>query len=403
MILDKEELESDIEVEEGNEDVIIEIPFDPNKIKVVTKSYSVGQIVQDLEDKTIDLDTEFQRLPGLWNNEKKSQFIESLLLNLPIPTFYFNEKEENNWEVIDGLQRISTIYAFLVEKNLVLTGLEFLTEYNGFKFDDLPNPLQKRITRFGITIYIIEKTTPVEVKFHIFKRVNTGGLMLTPQEIRHAINQGIPAELIADLARGVNNNTSDGAIRIRKNSDGTVVDLKATDEGKAFVKVTENRINSTRMEDRDFVTRFVAFYLIPYQEYKPDLDSFLNKGMERIKELNKAEIENLKFDFKSAMNLAYHIFGNDAFRKRFSKTDKRKPINKALFEVLSVNLAKLSLGNREIIKAKKNIFKQKLIELHNAKDGKFVRSISQGTAQKDLVTQRFSDIERIIKETVEND
>ncbi len=388
---------------ELNDDVIIEIPFDPNKIKVQTKSYSIGQIVQDLEDKTIDLDTEFQRLPGLWNNEKKSQFIESLLLNLPIPTFYFNEKEENNWEVIDGLQRISTIYAFLVEKKLKLTGLEFLKEYNDFTFEKLPNPLQKRITRFGITIYIIEKTTPVEVKFHIFKRVNTGGLMLTPQEIRHAINQGTPAELIADLARGKDNKLLDGTIRVRKNNDGKFIDLKVTEEGKSFVQATENRINPTRMEDRDFVTRFVAFYLIPYQEYKPDLDSFLIKGMQKIRELSKTDIDNLKSDFKSAMNLAFEVFGNDAFRKRFSEADKRKPINKALFEVLSVNLAKLSPNYRENIKTKKNAFKLKLIDLHNTKDGKFVRSISQGTAQKDLVTQRFTDIERIIKETLEND
>jgi Protein of unknown function DUF262 len=399
-----EEIEEfDIIENESNDDVIIEIPFDPNKIKVATKPYSIGQIVQDLEDKTIDLDTEFQRLPGLWNNEKKSQFIESLMLNLPIPTFYFNEKEENSWEVIDGLQRISTIYTFLVEKKLVLTGLEFLKEYNGLKFVDLPNPLQKRITRFGITIYIIEKATPVEVKFHIFKRVNTGGLMLTPQEIRHAINQGIPAELVADLARGKDNLIDNKTVRKRKNSDGKYVDLTATLEGKAFVKATESRINPTRMEDRDFITRFVSFYLIPYQDYKPDLDSFLNKGMEKIKELSKSDISKLKIDFKSAMDLSVSIFGNDAFRKRFSKTDKRKPINKALFEVLSVNLAKLSPSNREKIKIKKNIFKKKLIELHNAKDGKFVRSISQGTAQKDLVTQRFTDIEKIIKETLEND
>lgn len=398
-----DEFESDIEIEEGNENVIIEIPFDPNKIKVVTKSYSVGQIVQDLEDKTIDLDTEFQRLPGLWNNEKKSQFIESLLLNLPIPTFYFNEKEENSWEVIDGLQRISTINAFLVEKTLKLSGLEFLKEYNGFKFEELPNPLQKRITRFGITVYIIEKGTPVEVKFHIFKRVNTGGLMLTPQEIRHAINQGLPAELVADLVRGKDNKTDNGEIRIRKNNNGKYINLLATDEGKSFVKATENRISSTRMEDRDFVTRFVSFYLISYLEYKPDLDTFLNKGMEKIKELDDDGIISLKQDFKAAMNLSYDIFGNDAFRKRFKKTDKRKPINKALFEVLSVNFAQLSDDDREMLKKRKNIFKQKLIDLHNFSDGKFVRSISQGTAQKDLVHQRFNDVEKIINETLKND
>jgi hypothetical protein len=395
--------DNQIEIEEGNDDVTIEVPFDPNKIKVKRDAYSVGQIVQDLGFKVIDLDTEFQRLPGLWNDTQKSRLIESLLLNLPIPSFYFNEKEDNTWEVIDGLQRISTINSFIIEKKLKLTNLEFLKEYNGFKFEDLPNPLKLRITRFNITIYIIEKGTPVDVKFNIFKRVNTGGLTLTAQEIRHAINQGKPAELIADLARGKDNKTQEDTIRTRKNSDKTITQLFATNEGKAFVKATENRINPTRMEDRDFITRFVSFYLIPYQEYKPDLDTFLNKGMSTIKELNEEEIEKLKENFKEAMNLSYSIFGNDAFRKRFKKSDKRKPINKALFEILSVNFAKLSNEKRDLLKRKQQVFIKNLMNLHNAEDGKFLRAITQSTAQKDLVFQRFSDIEKIIKETLEND
>jgi len=403
MILDKEEIDNEIEIEEGNDNVIIEVPFDPNKIKVAMKPYSIGQIVQDLEFKVINLDTEFQRLPGLWNNTQKSRLIESLLLNLPIPSFYFNEKEDNTWEVIDGLQRISTINNFLVEKSLKLENLEFLKEYNNKGFDELPNPLKQRITRFSITIYIIEKGTPSEVKFNIFKRVNTGGLMLTPQEIRHAINQGVPAELIADLVRGKDSKTEDGEIRRRKNGDNTYIDLIATKEGESFQKATENRINPTRMEDRDFVTRFVSFYLIPYQEYKPDLDSFLNRGMEKIKDLNDEQIKLLKDDFKESMDLSFDIFGNDAFRKRLKKNDKRKPINKALFEVLSVNFAKLKKGERELLKNKKNVFKNKLMDLQNVPDGKFFRSISQGTAQKEMVIQRFTDIEKIIKETLGND
>lgn len=389
------------EKEEGNEEVVIDIPFDPNKIKVYSKPYSVGQIVQDLQDKIIDLDTEFQRLPDLWDDIKKSRFIESLILNLPIPSFYFNEKNNNDWEVIDGLQRISTISSFIIEKKLTLTKLEFLKEYNGSKFDELPNALQKRITRFSVTTCIIEKGTPAEVKLNIFKRVNTGGLTLTAQEIRHAINLGTPANLVSDLVRWKDDiNKLTKTIRTRKNKEGKEVELKATNEGKLFAKATEYRINPLRMEDRDFATRFVSFYLIPHQEYQPDLDTFLNKGMAKIRDLSENEILILKHNFNEAMILANAIFGDDAFRKRFNEKDKRKPINKALFEVLSVNFANLTDIQRNDLLKKKTVFKRKLKDLHNAVDGKFIRSISQGTAQKDLVRERFTTVEKIINETL---
>lgn len=393
----------EIELETGNDDVVIEVPFNPNNIKVITKPYSIGQIVSDLRDEVIDLDTDFQRLPGLWDNQKKSRFIESLLLNLPIPAFYFSEKENNDWEVVDGLQRVSTIKSFVIDGDLSLSKLEFLKEFNGKYFKDLPIALQKRISRFEITLYVIEKVTPSEVKYNIFKRINQGGLVLSPQEIRHAINQGKPSELVADLVRGNDDLNKDKVIRIRKNIDNTLTELKATAEGMAFRKATDNRIGSSRMEDRDFATRFVAFYLIHFTKYEPDLDTFLNKGMARVKELNTAEIDKLKADFKKAMVAAYSIFGDDAFRKRFHSNDNRKPINKALFEVLSVSFGKLSDRDLEIIVKNKGIFKKKLIGLHNTKDGKFLRSITQGTAQRETVEQRFSDIEKIVKETIQND
>ena len=378
------------ELREINTSSDIKIPFDPNKIKVRTSPSTVGQIVNDLEDDFINLDTEFQRLPNLWDLKKKSRFIESLLLKLPIPAFYFNEKEENNLEVIDGLQRISSIKSFVIDKNFTLQELEFLTEYNGYSYDLLPSTLSRRIITFPITTYIIEKGTPNEVKFNIFKRVNTGGLVLTAQEIRHAINQGAPSKLIAELVRW-------------EDSENVLINgLKSTREGKAFAKATDGKVGSFRMEDRDFATRFVSFYLIPYQEYKPDLDTFLNNGMVKIKELSETEITKLKDSFFKAMQLAYDIWQEDAFRKRFKKSDSRKPINKALFEVLSVNFAKLSDDEILTLKSNKKNFIRKFISLHN-EDANFLRSISQGTAQKESVIKRFVEIEKIIKETLAND
>ncbi|MCU0438982.1 MAG: DUF262 domain-containing protein [Raineya sp.] len=379
------------DVEEIDEVSIIEAPFDPNLIQVSSQPLTIGDIIDRLEHNEIKLDTEFQRLPDLWNNTKKSRFIESLLLKLPIPTFYFDAQDDNLWRVIDGLQRISTIKSFIIDKKLVLQDLEFLKQYKDHTFEMLPRDLQRRIKTFPITIYILGKGTPDVVKYNIFSRINQGGLVLKPQEIRHALHQGIGSDLVADLVRAISE--MDEAGNIKKT---------ATETGKMFVKVTEGKINPLRMEDRDFATRFLAFYLIPYQDYLPDLDSFMNKGMAKIKELTQEQIDKLKNDFYKALFTAYEIFGNDAFRKRYRLEDSRKPINKALFEVLTVNFAKLTQEERDLLIANKDIFKSKLRELHQP-ENRFLRSISQGTAQKETVEYRFEQIEKIIQETLHYD
>jgi DNA polymerase III delta subunit len=127
----------------------------------------------------------------------------------------------------------------------------------------------------------------------------------------------------------------------------------------------------------------------------------MSKGMKKIYGLSDNEITQLKSDYKKALNTAYAVFGNDAFRKRYNKNDNRKPINKALFDSLSVSFAKLSDVQCQQLIGRKELFRDKLIALHNNSDGKFLRALTQGTALKANVIQRFSDIERIIKETLQ--
>jgi hypothetical protein len=153
-----------VEREANDDSVVIEIPFNPNDIKVSTQPLTLGQLVDRLEHGEIKLNSDFQRLPDLWDNTQKSRLIESILLRLPIPTFYFDGSDDNKWEVIDGLQRISTLRSFVVNKTLQLENLQFLTEYNGMKYDELPREFQRRIQTFPITVYILEKGTPDEVK-----------------------------------------------------------------------------------------------------------------------------------------------------------------------------------------------------------------------------------------------
>jgi hypothetical protein len=382
-----------VEEEPKDESIVIETPFNPNEIKVSTQPLTLGDLIERLEYKEIKLNSEFQRLPDLWNNTKKSRLIESVLLRLPIPTFYFDGSNDNKWEVIDGLQRISTLRSFVINKTLKLENLQFLKEYSGYTYDRLPRELQRRIKTFPITVYILEKGTPDEVKYNIFSRLNQGGLELTPQELRNALHQGAPAILVADLVRGKDENY------ISDDEKETIV-KKATEEGTLFVKVTEDRIPVKRMEDRDFATRFVAFYLTDYNNYIPDMDTFMSKGMKKIYDLTNGQIIQLKSDYKKALNTAFAIFGNDAFRKRYNLSDPRKPINKALFDALSVSFAKLSDEQCEKLICKKERFRKGLIALHNNDDGKFLRSLTQGTALKINVIQRFTDINMLINKTL---
>lgn len=385
MIMINEEQNIDFQNEENQveEEIVgnepITIPFDPNLIRIRRDPFTLGELIDKIEYDEVNFETSFQRKSDLWDSTKQSRLIESVLLRLPLPAFYFDEIIENEndinkrrsvWQVIDGLQRCSAFNNFIVKQSLALENLEFLTRFNGAKYDDLPRELQRRINQSPITVYIVEKGTPDEVKFNIFKRINTGGLVLNAQEIRHAMNQGIAADYVASLA-----------------------------EMDSFKRATCNIIKTERMEDRDFVTRYVAFYLQDYAEYQPDLDSFLTKGMAKIKSVTQEEREEMKENFDKAMHTSMSIFGDDAFRKRQNLTDRRKPINKALFEVLSVYFAKLSETQSQLLISKKELFKSKFILLNN--DPKFLYAISSGTGQKESVNRRYIDIKRIIDETLE--
>lgn len=365
--------EPQVEYEDVSSGVLMEKPFNPSKIDITTKHLTIDLLIKRLKADPIEIDLApaFQRKGDLWDDQKQSQLIESLLIKFPLPAFYFDGSDNNKWLVVDGLQRLSSLRNFVILKKLKLKGLEFLNKLEGDGFDDLPRNLQRQIEEAQITAYIINPGTPEEVKFNIFKRINTGGLILNSQEIRHALNQGISATFVAELA-----------------------------ELRAFKDATENAINPNRMMDREFVTRFIAFYLYPYSDYIPDLDTYMNKAMSDIKRLTVQQREKIKSDFTKSMKLAKKIFNNWAFRKSDKYPDKRKPINKALFEVWSVLLAKLDDASREKLENNKTILFEKAVNL-TKDDSVFFDSITTSTGNKSCVLDRFTKIDRIIKETLQ--
>lgn len=352
----------------------ITIPYDPDKIKIEQSNINLGFLIEKLEYDEIDLMPDFQRSVDLWNDTKKSQLIESLLLGLPLPSFYFSVDEKSTkpikWIVVDGLQRLCTFNDFIIKKSLKLSSLEFLDtkEYENKTYDKLSSEDKRKISGTKINYYLIERQTPADVKFIIFKRVNTGGLVLTPQEMRHALNQGIPSKFIEELA-----------------------------ELQEFKQATDYRISSRRMEDRDFANRFVAFYLFGYESnYNGELDSFLNKGMKELAGKTETERIKIKESFRKSMELSYKIFGNYAFRKRYEMESKRSPISKAVFDTISVNFAWLTDEQQMQLLNKKEDLQERLMELFV--DNDFNYSISSATGQKSNVEARFEIIKNTLNE-----
>ncbi len=367
---------SDVE-EEGVDPLalLMDKPFDPTRINIETKTPSLDTLIRRIQRNTVQLNTEsyFQRSDDLWDKQKQSRLIESILIQFPLPAFFFDASDDNNWLVVDGLQRLSSVRNFIVKKSLKLTNLEFLTQLNGKGWDDIDEDLQRIIEEAQVVIYKIMPGTPTDVKFNIFKRINTGGLVLEPQEIRHALFQGRPADFIAKMAKA-----------------------------PEFIAATNKKVKSHRMLDRDFANRFLCFYLYGYKDYVPDLDTYMSKAMASIEEKSETELEKILSDFKKSLVLARHIFKESAFRKITEINQRLPPINKALFDAISVQFAKLNESDQE--KLKDNGEKFKLLLMNTlANDGMFFTSISSSTGDKNRVYYRHSIIENLIHNAISND
>lgn len=368
----KHDDDSDIEDEDTGEAAGVK-PWDPSQIRVATKAYSLRQVVDEIGDAGIDLAPDFQR-DYVWKDRQKTLLVESILLGIPLPAFYFNANADNTVQVVDGVQRLSTVRDFAGGSFRLTDDLEYLKDLEGKRYSQLEVSLRRRFNQTQIVAHVIEATSPPDVKYDIFRRINTGGSPLTPQEIRHCM--------------------------ARDRSRGFLHELASLEW---FRKVTHLK-STRRMEDRELALRYVAFSRIydddrsmrAYEQFET-LDRFLLKASGDLDSENAVSSDELRATrarFERAMKNALLVFEDHAFRKWTRGGGRRSPLNKALFESWAVVLSHYA-------EKKVERFAEQLRE--RARDAmtdnpRYMESITYGTGRSEQVRIRFRTARELVEE-----
>lgn len=342
-----------------------------DSLLIRSEQRTVFDVVRRMEKAQVILDPDFQR-DFVWDEVKQSRLIESTLMRIPLPVFYLAENDEGKVVVVDGLQRLSTLWRFL-HNELRLRGLgkessdasskRESEQLNGALFRDLPPKLQNRIEDTQLILYLIDAKVPERARLDIFDRVNSG-VALSRQQMRNSLYVG-PATRW----------------------------LKAAAQSAAFLQATGSSLNSKTMRDREAINRFCAFSLFGVPGYRlagGDMDGFLAYTLKNMNTKDSRWFtDSLTVSFERSMRNNYHIFGRHAFRKHTDSNASRNVINIALFDVYSVLFTRYS---EAFVHEHGAEFAQRFFQLQE--NDEFLSAITFSTNDVRRVVTRFDLIAR---------
>ena len=294
--------------------------------KVVTDGYemSLGEIINLYRDEELVVDPVFQRLYR-WDDERKTRFIESLILGIPTPPIFVYQDASGQWELIDGLQRVSTVLQLTGDLEgeraaelgpLILNGTKFLPSLNGKRWidskegagDGLGKNLQIEIKRARMRVEILRSESDISAKFELFQRLNTGGVTLTPQEVRNCIAVSLDRDLFDWL--------------IEQSTDSKFVQTTAQ---------TETALKS--QVGVELALRFFAFRFVEYQSGL-DVHEYLDEALIKMATTSEFDKENEEQVHKSTFRFLAEAMGENAF-KRWDGHTYRGKFLMSNFEVLA--------------------------------------------------------------------
>jgi hypothetical protein len=348
-----DEMDTDTEPEGLDEDEDSswgDYPIDTMLIR--NEARTVHDVLRRIALGSYVMDPDFQR-DFIWEEDKQSKLIESVLMRIPLPVLYLAEDSEGRMIVVDGLQRLSTFQSFV--NNQLRLKLPNQPELNKKLFRDLSPKLQNRVEDCNLILYVIDSRVPERARLDIFERVN-GGVPLTRQQMRNCLFTGQATRFLKQETR---------------------TDL--------FVEATGRSLRRSTMRDREFVNRFCAFTLLHPDTYRGDMDEFLAEALRLMNAIGQEELGALSAEFRASMQNNLAIFGQHAFRKPQLNSDRRSVINASLWDVMSTGLAPYSNNLAE--KNRESIVSgfARLMD-----DPTFLDAITYGTNDVRRVTYRFN-------------
>lgn len=259
------------------------------RLQISKMDFTVNSIIDKINRGKVNLRPSYQR-EYVWTTRTASRLIESLLLNVPIPTMFFHETEGGNMEVVDGKQRLTSVWAFMMGEfpdgtPFKLTGLEVYEDLNGLTFRDLTEQQQETIKDYPLNVHTISKQSQPDFVFEVFERLNMGATQLNEQELRNCIYQGAYTELLGRLA--ANNH---------------------------LLSIYKSSAPHLRMRDRELILRFFAMLKTSPDGFRSPVKAWLNEEIRLNRDLPAAEVARLKLCFEATIYQAWEIFGECAFR-----------------------------------------------------------------------------------------
>jgi len=333
--------------------------IDFRDVVLAPSDWTVETILSQLKQHTFELDPDFQRR-NAWTSQRKSKFIESLMLGLPIPQLVFAEREdeegENRYIVIDGKQRLLALDAFYADRDpLTLTGLTVLEELNGKTRSDVLEDAAlsryaKRLSNRTIRTVVIRRWPDESFLHLVFHRINHQTLALSAQELRQALHPG-PFTKFADTHAG---------------SSKLLHDVLGASQRPDF-----------RMRDVELLVRFIG-YKLRITQYAGNLKRFLDETCSQFNDEwvgRESEFRATAVSCDRAIEVTQEIFGSDAFR-RYSGSAFESRFNRAVFDVMCYYFSDDAIAraaeasSREVVNAFVNLSKT---------DSRFAESLSATT------------------------
>ena len=327
--------------------------------RLFTQPYDlvISSLLAQINNETIHLRQiserpKFQRR-YVWTNRLASRLIESILLNVPIPPCYLAQDRDFKLDVIDGQQRIYSIYRY-VENQFKLRNLDVLTDLNEKQFFQLPPKLQRRIETYTLRCVIVTNDSDPDIRFEVFERLNTSTVPLNPQELRNSISRGSLNDLLGELA-----------------------------VHSSWLKILNRKQPDRRMRDEELILRFFGFYIHGLDSYRTPQKRWLNYVADRGRDYSEEEIRKLSSAWRKTIRNCLIVFEPEECFRRLPLT-RRQVVNRALMDLTMHSLSDVS---RSVVEEGAGIFYRRYAEL--LKDGEFADLITRSIDHKSRTLRRF--------------